>query len=263
MSNRAWIQTAASCVAIMVILFIVSTYVHNPKKNQLQSLGSSTFRGLVLFEKAHHANQSRPDEEYVSLLFSRDIKNPIPLSGWYIQGSRGVPKLIPAASILPHQGGPNETGDIKVWGGERVIIISGHSPIGVSFRTNICSGFLDQFQKFNPPLGNTCPFFADVVAEEYDSVVSGACLETAKEIPRCDALIGGDDKPPIQTKGCREFLEETLSYNSCIAVLKEKPNFLGNEWRVYLDSDTELWRDRGDTIRLFDESGSIVTTLRY
>jgi len=59
------------------------------------------------------------------------------------------------------------------------------------------------------------------------------------------------------------FLQSTLSYNSCVDAHQQDSGFASPNWRVYLGQGSELWANDHDTITLMDPSGKEVDSFTY
>ncbi len=143
--------------------------------------------------------------------------------------------------------------------GDRLLITSGRSPVGTSFRVNICSGYLGQFQTYTPELRKDCPLPSQEFARS--GIRDEACREFVDVLPRCSTFEGVFPKNISET--CKAFVAEKLSYNGCVFAHKNDTNFLTNEWRIYLGQTKELWSNTGNSIRLVDTKENTVSTLSY
>ncbi len=210
---------------------------------------------------ATNAGSGNPVTEYVAIQTSSALPGSITLTGWYIQDSNGTRAPIGLASSALSQGTVNTTVPVTMNPGSVAYITAGPSPVGVSFRTNICSGYLAQFQSFVPPLRHQCPS----PSEELYSVAAGnqvsqACSDFVASIPACSVVNGGF--PSGVSGGCQNFVETTLTYNGCAARHESDPGFYQGEWRIYLGSAQPLWGTHG-TITLLDQNGNKVASANY
>ena len=163
---------------------------------------------------------------------------------------------IPAGVMTLRSGNVNQSGDIMLSPGEEAIITSGRSPVGASFRENLCTGYLAERQEFFPPLLNACPS----ASEEYARAGGNdqECKNYLYRINYCETDTSND-----ADGACEAFIESNLTYNGCVRAHEQEANFPGVTWRIYLGSRSGLWNDARDTIRLLDENGKIVDVLTY
>lgn len=229
---------------------------------QIQDLSSygeaSEYRGKVAFSR----NPSGPrgtsaKEEYVSISVSSRVKDPITFTGWKLESSASkVSVVIPAGVEVPRSGSVNQLGPIMASGGDTLIVTSGRSPVGASFRENLCTGYLSEFQDFAPELAQECP------SAQYEVRERGGgqeCVDYAFTVPRCSVV---PKVPQELSNQCEDILGD-LNYNSCAARHLSGPDFFGDTWRVFLGSSKELWRENHETIRLIDAEGKTVDVLAY
>jgi hypothetical protein len=145
--------------------------------------------------------------------------------------------------------------------GETAYVISGRSPFGYSFKTNKCIGYLsNDNQPFVISLPGGCPSILDYPLPARPNAFSDNCLDFLKRVPTCTSRI----KYPTNIEtACRNFVEERMSYNRCVADFGNDPNFLGAEWRVYLGRDEAMWKYRREIIDLVDQKGNLISTFTY
>ena len=83
--------------------------------------------------------------EYVTLLVSPNAPSPISITGWTLtSGTLHKSVAVESGSITPLRGQITATQAITLTPGQRAILLTGRSPIGVSFLSNICSGYLNE-----------------------------------------------------------------------------------------------------------------------
>lgn len=127
-----------------------------------------------------------------------------------------------------------ETRPIVLTESGTVVIHSGRSPVGVSFQENKCTGFLQEFQEFTPPLLKNCPRINDLIAKQGVDVTD-ECRSYFDTLPECISL------PSSAPTQCKDVLIEFTPYNQCVEALKNDQDFTRNTWQVYLESPTSLW----------------------
>lgn len=224
----------------------------------------SPFRDMVHIDGTGETLETKPDVEHLRLVASWNNTVPVDITGWSLQSAvTGVRVHIPRGAYDFRMGFVNEQKNIQLNAGASVIITSGGSPVGTSFRENTCSGYLNQFQSFSPPLPEHCPYPSEAVplSAENLNLYGDACVDLARTLPTCRVPISYFTSELSQP--CRSFLANTLSYNGCIDTYRYRANFTENLWRVYLNSPRELWRNTHDVIRLLDAKGRTVDALAY
>lgn len=230
----------------------------------------SPYRGKIYF----NSSPSGPEEqlaatEYLTIEVSSNAPAPIDVTGWRLV-SAATNGVIPKGTVLPASGIVNATSDIVLQPGDTAIVGSGSSPVGVSFRENECSGYLDQYQSFHPGLDQRCPSVRNDYANQYgannrnDSV--SECQSFLNTIGRCQTVtrfpVDNDGNQQI-SNACQAYVTANNTYNGCVANHRNDSGFAGDTWRIYLGSRAGLWGNNHDTIRLLDSSGRTVDVFAY
>lgn len=200
-------------------------------------------------------------KEYVIIASSQSMKGVATITGLTLGGTGyGITARLPQAASLPVLGTAYKLTDVAVPANSRIIVSSGRSPIGTSFRANICTGYLGQFQSYVPTLTEACP---EPLTELAAAGLSGdaSCKAFVEDIPRCRAYNGSF--PADVSASCRAFVTGRLNYNSCVANNSGKTGFYTNEWRLFLEEKDELWKQKREVIRLFDKSGVAIDAVTY
>lgn len=225
---------------------------------EISAEDASPYRGLVAFVRGPSGVQEEdPDEEFVRITLNAQASSPVRITGWTLRNGSGTVSIpIPSGVATLRSGNVNQAGDISLAPGEEAIIVSGRSPTGVSFRENMCTGYLEERQDFFPPLLNACPS----ASEEYTQAGGNdqECKNYLYRINYCETDTSND-----ADGACEAFIESNLTYNGCIRAHEQDANFPGVTWRLFLNSREGLWSDARDTIRLLDESGKTVDVLSY
>lgn len=222
----------------------------------------SPYEGKVLLRTAS-ARSTDVSREYVEIRSVSKNTERILLSGWRLKSAiTGIGVDIPKAAYLPKPGTLNTELPLALSPGDRAFIISGRSPIGVSFRSNICTGYFVQFQKFTPNVKRQCPDpEEEILHTKYTNIfIDNACMDFVERIPRCKIRT---DLPLSLSYECQRSIIDEISYNSCVEKHKNDENFIGSEWHIYLKRNNELWRKKREIINLLDEQGRIVDTIHY
>ena len=221
----------------------------------------SPYVGQVEIQKAAAMTQS-PSGQYLEL-HSAGNKTPLSISGWSLESAMsGVRAYIPEAASLFRMGSVNTVGQVKLAPGGRVIVVTGPSPVGVSFRENTCTGYLGTLQPFVPALPANCPAPLAAIPRTAanEARLGTSCFDYLSTLPSCTFP---QNPPSSLSAACRAEIQSTLSYNGCVNQHKNAAGFSSDAWRVYLAWGKPLWNVQNDIIRLLDENGRIVTVLNY
>ena len=228
--------------------------------SQRESSGTSFFKDEIRIGTATGARESDPQAEYVEIKASPENKNLVYIGDWVLKNSSGKSAAINKATKLPYTGTVNVETPLFLAPGEKAFITSGRSPIGVSFQVNKCSGYLEQFQYFSPPLPADCPSPAtDIYINKQD--LEQVCGSYVSTLPRCE--IYTDELPSGFSAECVSYIRNNINYNSCVELHKNDFDFFKPEWRIYLGRNVELWENANDLIRLYDHAGSLVDSKSY
>lgn len=223
----------------------------------------SPFRGRVLLTRSSAgARKTDPQDEFVRIRVSGT--QPVAITGWQLESSvSGARATIKEAADPPAINNVSVERPITLAPGEEAIITTGRSPIGVSFRENICTGYFEQFQDFSPRLDRSCPApekelaFADDPLRDFDN----ACLAFIERMPRCTFHLG--ELPPESSSACRAFIANDLTYRGCVEHHENDPDFHSKTWRIFLGQSKELWKSEREVIKLLDREGKVVDVLTY
>lgn len=229
-------------------------------KEATEALERSEYYGLVSLQFFGGFRTTDPGREYVSISATSQLRHPISLSGWKLVSDitgKGVP--FPKATNLYYPGVLTEESNPILFPQGKVIVVTGKSPVGISFRVNICSGYLNQFNSFNPWMQQQCPRVKD---EDLSSIPltpkNDNCFDYIDSIPSCQ--IPNRPLTPAFSPECADFIQKTPNYKGCVDIHRNDSDFYTNEWRIYLQRDERLWRDKREKLRLLDASGKTVLT---
>jgi len=214
--------------------------------------------GKVFITNVDGAMEQNPEKEYIELIASRSNKQDVNISGWKLRNSKGEEFVIGRGVKVFYSGVLNEKNDIILSPGDRVVLSSGESPVGLSFAVNKCSGYLEQFQDFNPGLTKRCPNPAD----DFSSAnMNEACKAYLSTLALCEVYAG--ERPQGLDSACINYLNNEINYNSCVDKHRTDADFYNKEWRIFLRKQKELWANNGDLIRLYNSEGSLLDSARY
>ena len=221
----------------------------------------SIYKGMI--NLSYPSRSTDPSQEYIAMNVSGTQKTPINITGWTIHSTNtGSTVTIPQGTYLYFQKTKNSEEDIYVVPGDTIYLITGTSPLGVSFKNDKCSGYLSQFQTFTPYLYTSCPTPQNENLSSIQKIaVNDACFDYLQAYPSCHIETG--NLPNNFSYECRHFIENTLNYPSCINLHKGDKDFYGHEWRIYLKRNTPIWKNTRENIVLYDKVGKVVSTLTY
>ncbi len=226
-------------------------------------VGVSSYKDKVIIKNGYASNDD-PNREYLIIESSKKNKEKINITDWTLESVITGKKIaIKKASYLPYTSTVNTEEPIFLSPGDKAFITTGRSPIGVSFRTNLCTGYLEQFQDFYPTLKKQCPRPED----EKDFITTGPnrlndeCIDYTERIPRCTLVT--KSLPIDMQYECSLYISSKINYNSCVGNHKNEEIFYGSEWRIFLNRDEELWKSRRETIKLLDGNGNFVDSITY
>ncbi len=258
MSDQQKILRGAAIVVLFALIVLASS-----NKEELHKADSDPF-ALTHFASLR-GETGTPETNRAPRYLLLDIRpsqgERFNISEWRI-GKRNSRRKLGQATHLPLQNKASLLQDILITREARVVIVSGHSPLGYSFRVNKCTGYFDQFQEFTPVILHNCPLISKRTAENLSgSYPSDICLAYLGSLPECRVKLA--DYPADLLKSCQDFGRDYLNYSSCVRAHEGDHDFLTNEWRFYLGQDEELWNSEGDIIKLWDENGTLIETFSY
>jgi len=212
-------------------------------------------------------NNAEPDQEYITLYSYLPANQTVKITGWYLKSElTGNFAYIPKAALLPFPFTKTET-DVTLGQYDRVILTKGFSPIGISFRTNKCTGYFEENRTFYPPLSLECPVPQEEDLPTFSSNLDrqDECVDTVRRVGRCTTR-GSEffrTLPDTVVSSCKTFIETQINYNSCVANHFSDTDFPGTEYRLYLNKFGLLWRSRNEKINLYDENNLIVASISF
>lgn len=222
--------------------------------------GNSPYSSIVQLS-ADAAGATDPNSEYITIRINPNTNSNVTVSGWTIENKQKAIKVtLGSAAQLFQSGDVNSQLPVTAGPGSVLYVVTGRSPNGVSFRTNKCAAYLEQFQDFTPSLYGSCP------APQDEALLSGnansqACINFLNQIPQCQTYTR--TLPDSLDSNCKNFIQNSLTYTGCVTRHKNDPDFYKNEWHLYLNRDQELWDNSHDQVLLYDENGKLVGAATY
>lgn len=183
----------------------------------------------------------------------------INVTGWHVKGNSGAQVFVPQAIDRYFVGayGSPRPGDIYLSNGDYLTVYSSKSPVGANIRLNKCTGYLNSEHTFSPPLPQTCP------SVDRSAVVtfSGECQSYIFSLYGCAEPTPNKKNRLSYDAACAAFLN-TLNYQSCFAAHRNDYDFLGHEWRAWVDREMPF-NPEHDRILLLDKNGLLVDVYTY
>lgn len=238
----------------------IADFTHQAQAVQTEHDISYLSKNLIIDGKGG-AGASDVNAEYVRLVANERNKSDVVISGLTLKSAaNGASGVIPLGTKIPMTSQVHSESLITLSPSERAVVTTGESPIGTSFKVNMCSGYLEQFQAYTPALRQECP---SPIEELKNAALDGdgSCADFVKTIPRCSTYTG--IIPSTLSGSCKAFISQKLTYNGCVAEHQTERGFLGNEWRVFLGKSAELWRNKQEIVKLIDPQGNTVDAIAY
>lgn len=240
-------------------------YQVNQLQQQVQAeqdkKNASVYKGIVSIRYINRSTDA--SQEYIVLNVSGNMKGSIDITGWTLTStSTGMVIKIPKSTYLFFAGQSNPENDVYVESGDTVYINTGYSPNGFSFKVNKCSGYLSQFQSWNPGLPYTCPAPRNEdLSSIPQTVKNDDCLDYIQSFPQC--RIQTETLPLNWSYECTNFIYSKINYPSCVDTHKNDNDFYQHEWRIYLKRTDHIWKSSKENVTLYDNVGKVVDTYRY
>lgn len=206
--------------------------------------------------------QGKADGEYIQISTPDTNKKKILLTGMLFKSRMtGNQASLGEGVNLYYSNTLNKAEPVFLAPGQTAYVITGKSPLGYSFRTNKCIGYLNNYYKnFIVPFSSRCPSIKSYPLPARPNAFKDNCLDFLDGIGSCQAFF---EFPSDLADECRTFITDRATYQRCVADFSNDQNFLGNEWRVYLGRGDSLWKDRREIVDLIDQQGNIVSTYTY
>ncbi|MBX4210918.1 lamin tail domain-containing protein [Candidatus Parcubacteria bacterium] len=231
------------------------------KQTIIETSGNSPFKNEIVIEPANPYSE-KTQYEYLRLRSAETNHGAIDISGWTLTSTvSGKTAHIPQGTYLPNFFDQNYKGDINLGPGETVYIVTGTSPIGTSFKINMCTGFFEQYNSFSPALPQQCPR-PSLEKLPRDILADTACTDYLDNFPYCRMNTDSLSDSGLSLN-CREYILNHINYNECVTLHQKDTNFYSKQWRVYLGQTNELWKTGREHITLTDKNGLLVSEISY
>jgi hypothetical protein len=200
-----------------------------------------------------------PAEEYIMIRAGYGNKNPVNITGWTLKNKNNETIMIGYGTKLPYSADANKQEDIMLEPRDEATVITGKSPIGTSFRLNLCTGYFNQYQTFIPSLPQDCP--APSQTPGLNDLAEDSCISLIEGQSRCRVPTNLSN---YLSDACSGFITQHLNYSGCVNDYKNDKDFYSaHKWYVYLGRDNEFWRDTRGKVMLYDRLGNLAAETTY
>lgn len=231
-------------------------------ENITGNLAGSAYKNKVTIENIGSAASSQVQNEYITIKAGENNTNKVRITGWQVKSAvTGGSFTIGSGTRLFYSGQVNNESPIELNPGDTAYIITGRSPVGISFLKNKCSGYLSQFQKFVPTLSSNCPAPINENIPLDPQSFNDKCIDFIQSLSRCRILTGSI--PQGITPECSNFVTTKFNYNGCVNDHKNDKDFYSKNWWVYLGRSEKIWKTQREVVELLDDKGLIVDVESY
>lgn len=264
---------------------------NNLDASAIPAASQSAYAGQFSINIGNARYEYQPNREHITLRYHGAA--PVDITGWYLTNGKAervydtgggnlarLPSdvvLIPRVTKLFRAGSDNAaTSNLVVSNNAQVVITTGSAPssspfpVG-NFQVNLCSGYLEDLENvdFSPTLWSSCPQPRDWPGV---SNVDNACYQFASYLRSChapkferraDSVDYVDGQVNKLSTSCQNFVQNSFTYNGCVAAFSARSDFYQNEWRIFLNRPWELWAGERETITLYDKDNKIVAQEKY
>lgn len=231
------------------------------KKTIQPKPGYSRYENTVAISRVQRSID--PAKEYVTLrngTFLNRTEASVPISGWTIESRKNGRIVVPSAEEIPMIDAGTRQIILPPKG--EIIITSGATTFGRSFRENVCTGYFTQYHSFTPSLA-TCSAISFDAQRLLDSGYNGDCVDFIKGIARCRIPAIPYEKSGRIGSACIDHITNTYSYSGCVARFRDEKTFFKNTWRVFLNQPSHIFDTLHDRVIVRDSEGLIVDEFEY
>ena len=244
----------------------------NPPQIEAKDLGelSPAYGKINISKDNSYLRGDNSDDEYIYVIANIHNKEPIKLSGMILHSLvSNQMAMIPKGVETFVLGQVNIEKDIYLAPGEVAILHSGKSPAGVSFKSNMCSGFLNDLWENSSVRFSTawCPRPELILPNTVSNIkkYGDSCMDAVQELSRCEHFLNKNPYYKKVSPLCRQTLSNEMTYNACVKKYKNSKNFHypGAVWHIFLNREKKLWKNRYEVIRLMDQDGKTVSAVSF
>jgi len=184
----------------------------------------------------------------------------INLTGWRIEGELGGFDIPLGIEEVPVAVNFTPLDHITIHRGDTVYLSAEKSPFGkkVSFKPNICMGYLKQYYTFPLSVPSSCPDKPTERELRYFRVECQDFILHDINFSSCTVPSHANNAAVATDSECLSYIENHFNYRACSILHKNDSDYLKNTWHVYMETD--FTRDRHDTLKLLDKDRRIVDT---
>jgi len=222
------------------------------------SFGTAGFSSTYAQLKINDIKRSGSTEtdEYVKI--ANYSAASIDITGLVLKNKNNETLPIPKGSEYLYLENGGSLKDIILEPGKNAIIFTGSSPAGKNFRLNKCTGYLNYFYNFSPSLPQECPKPAD-----QDIMTLGKnCRDYINALQACATPNTADLKVSFDSQ-CTSYLTSIFNYSGCVTRHQSEPDFLKNDWYIYLNRRAGIWDDQRDEAKLLDQNNNLIDSYGY
>ncbi|MBU4338515.1 lamin tail domain-containing protein [Patescibacteria group bacterium] len=193
-----------------------------------------------------------------NIKITNSSKTSIDITGLVVKNQKNETAYLPkAVEVLYLQAG-DLAKNLILEPGKTVIIFSGPSPAGKNFRLNKCAGYLNYYYNFLPRIREECP----KPIEQELAGFNRNCRDYVKNLKACAPPNTADIKVTYDSQ-CANYLISAFNYSNCVARYQIDPDFLKNDWYIYLNRSSGFWNDLRDEAKLLDKDGNLIDSYSY
>lgn len=181
---------------------------------------------------------------------------PLNISEWSLENELGERAELGVGVELVTPGQTPSPLPLLVASNTTLLVGFGPSPLGVSFREHVCSGYLRGTVPLTPPIETRCP---ELSKNKSWSALDSSCKLLIESLPRCTVISPEhqSDMNPV----CESFLRTVPTYTSCMKEVGKEA--LLPQWRIFIERRNTFIHQDGGAVILRDDRGMIVDFFPY
>ncbi len=180
----------------------------------------------------------------------------INMTDWQLQGrlksfdfSKGIQAYHPIFNAVPNE-------DIIIKRGDTIYLSAASTPLGLVnvFKTNQCTGYLDDLRDFPITIPEDCPKIEQDDISELDQ----CCQEYILDLEKCEL----PKDTYVLDLECKNYVTNNINYEGCFSKYSKYNDFLGDEWHMYLNFNLVLTGEC-HTLYLRDQNNLFIDKYTY